>query len=132
MKWEISTKRNTTKIAVIVALVAFSTVFLLTGALLTSVYGIKPGDTGFREYLDQYQQPMKPYDNFIANGCLTKPWNPDIDTTIVLDTKGLEELGMFYYDPNTCFEIAKNTPGYIIDKVETYGEDQMKITMVKK
>lgn len=132
MEWIISNKRSKIKLAVITALIAFSTVFLLTGALLTTVYGVKPGDAGFVQYLDQHNQPKKPYDNFLTNGCLTKEWDYPNDKTVILDTKGLEELGLLYYDPNTCFDLAKQTPGYIIDKVETYGEDQMKITLTKK
>ena len=40
MKWEISNKQNKTRLVVITALVAFGTVFLLTGALMTQVYGL--------------------------------------------------------------------------------------------
>ena len=42
MKWEISNKQNKTRLAVITALVAFGTIFLLTGALMTQVYGVTP------------------------------------------------------------------------------------------
>ena len=121
------TRKSNLKIVIIaVALVAFGTVFLLTGALLTAVYGIKPGDPDYTHYPEN-----TPYMDFLGNACLTKKFLTT-DTTVVLDTKGLEESGLPYYDPNYCFNVAKIIPGYIIDKVETYGEDQMKITLVKK
>jgi hypothetical protein len=135
MEWIVSNKNNRIKLAVVVAIVAFSTVFLLTGAIMTQVYGLKPGDVG---YLSPRVDPNTggqntPYQDFIVNGCLAAPFD-GTNPTITLDTKGLEELGMIWYDPNTCFDIAKNTPGYIIDSVETYGEnnEQMKIKLVKK
>lgn len=141
MEWKISNKKEKTRLAVIVALVTFSTVFLLTGFIMTQVYGLKPGDPDFTLYLDQYKNPKTPYDNFLTNGCLTKGWDYPNDKTVILDTKGLEELGLLYYDPNTCFDIAKQTPGYTIDKIETYKspsgpfgieKEQMKITLTKK
>jgi hypothetical protein len=144
MKWEISNNKNKSKLAVIVALVAFSTVFMLTGALLTSVYGIKPGDPDFSVYPSNDPSiKITPYVNFLMNGCLTKTFVQG-DAIVILDTKGLEELGMFYYDPNTCMDMAlgMTESGYIIDKVEPYKittpgpfgieKDQMKITLVKK
>ena len=99
---------------------------------LNEVYGIKPGDVGYTQYLKADGTAMTPYENFMANGCLTKEWDFPNDKTVILDTKGLEELGLIWYDPNACFEIAKQTPGYVIDKVEPYGDDQMKITLTKK
>jgi len=133
MEWIISNKKNKIKLVVIVALVTFSTVFLLTGALMTAAFGLKPGDVGWMHYggLGTDIADNTPWQDFMANGCLTAPWHED-DQTVILDTKGLEELGMLWYDPNYCFDVAKNSAGYTIDKIETYGDDQMKITMVKK
>jgi hypothetical protein len=141
MEWIVSNKRNKARTAVIVALVAFSTVFLLTGALLTSVYGVKPGDPDYYVYTQPDGTAKTPYDNFITNGCMTKTFYAG-DQTVILDTKGVEELGMFYYDPNICFDIAKQTTGYTIDKIEPYKittpglygveKDMMKITLTKK
>jgi hypothetical protein len=125
------TRPNIKIVVIAVALVTFGTVFLLTGALMTAVYGLKPGDAGYAHYTGQGGIDNTPYQDMLANGCLTKQ-HFDTDQTYILDTKGLEELGLIWYDPNTCFDAAKNTPGYIIDKVETYGEDQMKITLTKK
>lgn len=130
MEWIISNKRSKIKLAVITALVAFSTVFLLTGALLTTVYGVKPGDAGYAHYEGNGQE-MTEYNNFLWNGCLTKTYHEG-DKTIVLDTKGLEELGLQYIDPNICFDMAKTTLGYKITDIEPYGDDDMKITLTKK
>ena len=96
-------------------------VFLSAPFILHEIYGLKPGDVG---YISPRVDPNTgahntPYQDFIVNGCLAAPFD-GTNPTITLDTKGLEELGIPYYDPNTCFDIAKNTPGYIIDKVETY------------
>ena len=132
MEWKISNRKERITLAIVTALIAFSTVFLLTGYILTEVYGIKPGDPDFKQYLDQHKQLKEPYDNFLTNGCLTKEWNYPNDETVILDTKGLEELGLIWYDPNTCFDLAKQTEGYDITSVQTYGEDQMKITLTKQ
>lgn len=141
MEWNISNRQRKARLVVITALIAFSTVFLLTGALMTHVYGVKPGDADFNIYPADPGYTITPYENFIMNGCFTKAFYAG-DPTIILDTKGLEELGMFYYDPNTCMDIALGMTdnGYIIDKVEPYkitGQygneiDQMKITLTKK
>jgi hypothetical protein len=132
MEWIISNKRNKARLVVIVALVTFSTVFLLTGALMTAVFGLYPGDVGYHVNKDPLTGvPNTPYQDFMANACVSAPWYEG-DKTVVLDTKGLEESGLIYYDPNYCFDVAKTIKGYVIDKVEPYGDDQMKITMVKK
>lgn len=131
MEWKISNKRRSARLAVITALVVFSTVFMLTGYIMTQVYGLVPGDEGYTKYLNVFGEPNTPYQDLLANACLTAP-HTDADQTFTMDTKGLEELGILFYDPNTCFDMAKNTLGYTIDKVETYGTDQMKITLVKK
>lgn len=132
MKLEISNNKNRTKLAVIVALVAFSTVFMLTGALLTAAYGLKPLDPGYAHYTDDTGMvDNTPYQDFIANACMIKQ-HTDADQTITLDTKGLEDSGLIYYDPNTCFDLAKKLPGYSITEIKPYGEDQMKITLTKQ
>ncbi len=141
MEWIVSNRKRQLTIAVLVAVAAFSTVFLLTGAIMTQVYGIKPGDPEFTIYTKPDGTAKTPYDNFITNGCMTKTFY-DGDKTLILDTKGVEELGLFYYDPNVCFDIAKQTTGYEINKVESYKittpglfgteKDMMKITLVKK
>lgn len=134
MEWIVSNRRRELTIAGLIAAVAFSTVFLLTGAIMSQVYGLKPLDPGYTHYKDDITGiENTPYQDFMVNGCLTKQILPG-DKIIILDTKGLEESGLFYYDPNYCFDVAKNTPGYIIDSIETYGDnnEQMKITMTKK
>ena len=98
---------------------------------MTAVYGIKPGDPGYRQYLNAQGEPNTPFQDLLVNGCMVKEHH-NTDQSFVLDTKGLEELGLLWYDPNTCFDIAKNANGYVIDKVETYGDGQMKITLTKK
>ncbi len=142
MEWIISNRKRELTIAVLVAVAAFSTVFLLTGAIMTQVYGIYPGDPGFAIYPGPGGKDLTPYNNFIYNACLTAPYIKE-GQPITMDTKGLEESGMLFYDPNTCFDMAKDTAqaiGYVIDKVEPYKmlgpygteTDQMKITLVKK
>lgn len=132
MKWNISNNKRNMTLAVAAALIAFSTVFLLTGALLTQVYGLKPLDPGYTHYTDETGMiDNTPYQDFLANACLTKQ-HFVTDTTVVMDTKGLEESGLVWYDPNYCFDVAKTMTDYRIDKIETYGEDQMKITLTKK
>jgi len=42
MEWIVSNKNNKIKLAVVVALVAFSTVFLITGMMMNAVYGDQP------------------------------------------------------------------------------------------
>ena len=136
----ISNKQREIILVVIAALVSFSLIFVMTGAIMTKVYGIKPGDPDFTIYpSNNAEVEITPYTNFVMNGCFTNMFG---DSTMILDTKGLEELGMPYYDPNTCMDIALGLAenGYIIDKVEPYkmtGQygtetDQMKITLVKK
>lgn len=135
---EISNRKNKAILVVVVALVAFGTVFLFTGALMNTVYGIAPGDPDFFIYADKKE--VTPYNNFLFNGCLTKIW-VEGDQTITMDTKGLEELGILYYDVNTCFDMAKELTGYTITSVESYKtpspggyfeNDHMKITLTKK
>lgn len=139
MEWNISNKRRTATLAVITALIAFSTVFLLTGYIMTTVYGLKPGDTDFYIY-EGDGQVMTPYNNFLFNGCLEKKFYLG-DQTVIMDTKGLEELGMFYYDVNTCFDMAKEMTGYTITSVESYTapdssgyfeDEHMRITLTKQ
>jgi len=138
----ISNKQREIILVVIAALVSFSLIFVMTGAIMTKVYGIYPGDPGFAIYPGPGGKDLTPYNNFIYNACLTAPFLEG-NTSITMDTKGLEESGMFFYDSNTCFDMAKDTAqatGFIIDKVEPYkmtGQygtetDQMKITLVKK
>jgi hypothetical protein len=142
MEWIVSNRKRELTIAVLVAVAAFGTVFLLTGAIMTQVYGIKPGDPDYVHYggLGTGNPDNTPYQDFIANGCFTKQLYEG-NTTGVLDTMGLEELGLPYYDPNTCFDLAKTIPGYVIDKVETYTapdssgyfeDEHMKIIITKK
>lgn len=131
MEWKISNRKERITLAIVTALVAFSTVFLLTGYIMTQVYGLKPGDQGYRNYLNEQGEPNTPYQDMLVNGCMTKE-HTEADQTFTLDTKGLEELGMIWYDPNTCFDIAKNAIGYDITSVQTYGDDQMRITLTKQ
>ena len=140
MKWEISNRKNKAILVVVVALVAFGTVFLLTGALMTQVYGVKPGDPDFYVYDPVEGSTMTPYNNFLFNGCLTAKFY-DGAQTVVMDTKGLEELGMFYYDINTCFDMAVAMTDYTITSVEKYTapdasgyyeDEHMKLTLTKK
>jgi hypothetical protein len=82
MEWIVSNKRSKTKIAVIVALVAFSTVFLLTGALLTSVYGY--------EFLDSNVDYGNEIDNAaaqISDACVQER----TDNKVVLNDEGLKD-----------------------------------------
>jgi hypothetical protein len=48
MEWIVSNKNNKIKLAVIVALVAFSTVFLVTGLMMSVVYGAPTLDDKLR------------------------------------------------------------------------------------
>ena len=114
--------------------------FLRAPFTLHDIYGIKPGDPDFQIYPGPNPiTPKTPYDNFLFNGCLTKPFYEG-NTTVTMDTKGLEELGM-WYDPNRCFDEAKSMTGYTITGVETYTipdssgyneKEHMKITLTKK
>jgi hypothetical protein len=132
MKWNISNNKRNVTLAIITGLVAFSTVFLLTGAIMTQVFGLTPLDPGYTHYTDETGMiGNTPYQDFMANACLTKQ-HFETDTTVVMDTKGLEDSGLIWYDPNYCFDVAKGMTGYDIDKIESYGEDQMKITLTKK
>lgn len=140
MEWIISNRKRELTVAVLVAVAAFGTVFLFTGALLTSVYGVKPGDTDYYLYEPPKGEVMTPYNNFLFNGCLEKKFYEG-DKTIIMDTKGLEELGMFYYDVNTCFDMAKTMTDYTITSVESYTapdssgyfeDEHMRITLTKK
>ena len=128
-----SLRQEKTKLVLIFGLLTFGVVFLVTGTVLTAAFGLKPGDAGWMHYggLGTDIPDNTPWQDFMANGCLSAPWH-ESDKTVILDTKGLEELGLLWYDPNYCFDIAKGITGYTIDKIETYGDDQMKITMVKK
>ena len=85
MKWEISNNKTKTKLAVIVALVAFSTVFMLTGALLTAAYGYEFYDptTKYENPIDQGAAKMTAY-------CLEEK----TDNKIVLNDKGLEGVAI--------------------------------------
>ena len=134
------TKSNIKILIVVAALAAFSTVFLLTGAVLTAVYGLKPGDPDFFVYDSVEGGVMTPYNNFLFNGCLEKKFYLG-DQTVIMDTKGLEELGMFYYDVNTCFDMAVSMSDYTITSVEKYtapdksgyfDKEQMRLTLTKK
>jgi hypothetical protein len=135
MELNISNRKTKIRLAVIVALVAFSTIFLLTGAIMTSVYGLKPLDPGYI-----HTEPNTPYEDLIENGCISATETMPDASIVVFDTKGLEELGLPYYDQNICFDIAKTMDSYNIEKIEPYkitGQygndiDQMKITLTKK
>jgi hypothetical protein len=96
--------------------------------LLPTISAITPFDEGYAHY-----EPNTPYQDFIANGCMTGPFY-ETNSTVVRDTFGLLELGLLYFDPNICLDIAMTIEGYMIDKVEPYGLDMMhmKITLVKK
>ncbi len=139
MEWIISNRKRELTIAVLVAVAAFGTVFLFTGALLTSVYGVKPGDPDYYIYTEPDGTPKTPYQNFLTNGCMTKLFYEG-DKTVVLDTKGVDELGMLFFNPNVCFDLAKGMDGYTITKIEPYTTtgpydiktEQMKITLTKK
>ena len=69
--------------------------------ILNEIYGVKPGDPDYTIYIQPDGSPTTPYGNILTNGYMTKAFYEG-DKTITMDTKGLEELGMFYYDPNTC------------------------------
>lgn len=115
-----------TKAVVITLAVLFITIFLVGGWAMT-VYGMTPFDEGYAHY-----EPNTPYQDFVANGCLTGPFY-ETNSTVVMDTFGLLEAGLEYFAPNTCFDIAKTIEGYMIDNVKPYGLDNMhmKITLVK-
>lgn len=142
MELIIKNKREIYALALLTAITVFMVVFFTTPFILQSVHGLKPGDEGWVHHggAGTGVPDNTPFQDFMVNGCLTAPWIQG-DPKVVFDTKGLEELGLFYYDPNYCFDVAKNTPGYIIDKIETYtmkdssgyyDEEHMKITLVKK
>ena len=132
MELKVSNKREKTKLVLYVAVIGFITAFLSTPFILNAVYGIKPGDVGYKQYYADDGTPNTPYQDFIANGCMTKPIQEG-DKTIVFDTSGLAELGMFWFDPNTCFDLAMTLADeYDITKVEKDINDHMIITLTKK
>lgn len=106
--------------------------FLPSPFIFNEIYGLKPGDPGYKQYSHPNGTPNTPYEDMIMNGCLTKPYTGQ-EKTVILDTDGLVELGLDYFDPNTCFEIAKTMAGhYNIDDVKVYANDHMIITLTKK
>lgn len=132
MEFVIKNKREIYALALLTGITVFMVIFFTTPFVLQSVHGVYPGDPGYalNGGGDTGVPKNTPFQDFMVNACLVKPWYIG-DKVVEMDTKGLEESGMFYYDPNYCFDVAKNSPGYSIDKIETYGEDQMKITLVK-
>lgn len=131
MEWNMSLRQEKTKLVVIFGLLTFGVVFLVTGTVLTAVFGIKPGDWNYGEYPQSDGTPKTSYQNLLTNACLTQIF-AEGDQTVILDTKGLKEIGFEYIGTNPCLDMALGMTGYEIDKIETYGDDQMKITMVKK
>lgn len=118
--------------AISLILVGFLFTFLSAPFILNSVYGITPRDPGYTHDDNKDGIMNTPYQDFIANGCMTKPFN-ETDETIVFDTNGLVELGMVWFDPNTCFDMAMGmSDNYIIDSVVKDSNDQMIITLTKK
>lgn len=126
----VSNKREKAIFVLAGALIAFGIGFFTAPFILQSIYGLKPGDAGYSNYVNELGEPNTPYQDFIVNGCL-KEKNVGQDT-LILDTAGLDELGMFYYDPNTCFDIAKAMNGQYDMKVQTFADDHMIITLTKK
>jgi hypothetical protein len=113
--------------------ITFGASLLAAPFLLHSVYGIKPLDPGYAHYGDGTVDGVEntPYQDFIANGCMTEP-NTGQDK-LIFDTAGLDELGLFWYDPNTCFDIAKAmSDTYTITNVTVDSNDRMIIELTKK
>lgn len=82
MEWIVSNKNNRIKLAVITAIVAFSTVFLLTGAIMTQVYGY--------EFLDPNVDYGNNVDNTaaqISDACIQER----TDNKVVLNDEGLKD-----------------------------------------
>ena len=132
MELTISMRREKTILVLVFGLIAFGTMFVLTGAVITLVYGIKPGDEGFTQYYDNDRKtPKTPYENLVINGCLKEPIYED-SQSIIMDTKGLDEVGLLYFDPNICFDYAKYITGFSIDNIETDTNGDMVITLTKK
>ena len=127
-------KSNLKIVIIVVALIAFGTVFLLTGALLTAVYGFKPGDKGFEHYKNAAGQDNTPFEDIVRNGCITEETlSMSNENQYVLDSKDLSEFGNILIGPDLCIKMAMDFVGYKISSIEPYGEeDNMKITLVKK
>lgn len=133
MEYIISNNRRVFSITILVGMVVFIIVGLSTAAIMTSVFGLKPGDVGYSNYYDPNTgQTNTPYQNFIVNGCFPKP-HSDNDQIVIMDSKGLKELGLIWYDPNTCFDLAKTMTNYNIDNIDVDPvTNDMKITLVLK
>lgn len=131
---KLSHKKEMYVLAVVAALTGFAVAFLAAPFLLTSiqsVYGLKPGDEGYGQGSHLDGTPNTPYEDFMANGCLPKAFHFG-DETVILDSKGLKELGLIWYDANTCFDVAKNTAGYDITNIKTDLNGDMVITLTKQ
>lgn len=133
------TNRSNLKILiVVVALAAFSTVFLLTGAVLTAVYGITVNDPEYRHYSATDGTPNTPYQDMIINACLTAPIEADTKVAY-LNSKGIDELGLdpflqgYLSDICTSQALALVDPakgGWTIDEIKTDIEGNTVIKMI--
>ena len=131
-----SLRQEKIKFAAIFGIITFSTVFLLTGSIL-SVFGLTVNDAGYKAYFTEEGIPNTPYQDMMVNACLTKPLT-ETDTTMVLDSKGLRELGMppiiEGFTSESCLDMAQNIAqaGWVIDEMTVDENKDMKIVLTKK
>jgi hypothetical protein len=128
----IAKKLVNSSFTIILPVLGLMLTFLSAPFILNEVSGIKPGDPGYRHYFQSDGTPNTPYQDFIVNGCLTAPVTGG-DEKVVFDTNGLVELGMLWFDPNTCFDIAMSMTGeYNVTSVVKDMNDQMIVTLTRK
>jgi len=133
-------KRRTMVVLIIAtALIAFSTVFLLTGVILTSVYGITVNDPEYRQYSSPDGTLNTPYQDMIFNACLTHPVEENT-TVVTFNSKGIKELGLEpflegYFGDSICTDLALALTdpalgGWILDELKTDIEGNTVIKMI--
>jgi hypothetical protein len=112
-------------------IISFIAVMFSTLLIMNAVYGIKPGESKYFDYIDEDTgKPLDPYVNYIANGCLKEPWFEG-DENIFIDTRGLEGSDWNIH-PTTCHYMATEIEGYFIDEVKMHPDGNMEITLTKQ
>ena len=135
----ITRKTNNLKILiVVVALAAFSTVFLLTGAVLTAVYGVELGSPDYKQYYKYDGTELDFETNLLINSCIYT----ETPNLMILDSRGL--IGTMFDQSNIfsdsdhnaldpCKKIADKfiaEAGWRLQEVDR-SEGETVITLVK-
>ena len=113
MEWIVSNKNNKIKLTIVVAAVAFGTVFLLTGALLTSVYGYEFLDPNIDYGNDTYNTAAQ-----ISDACIQER----TDNKVVLNDEGLDDnpvaklIGINFCDA-IVQALLESNDGWYLDSV---------------